>query len=54
VYVRRKKAAGGKAEMATSKRVVDDKVQKEGQGNTVLDEASSSSPVGVVNKGLTM
>jgi|UniRef100_B9GYK7 hypothetical protein len=54
VYVRRKKAAGGKAEMATSKRVVEDKVQKEGQGNTVLDEASSSSPVGVVNKGLTM
>ncbi|KAJ6944647.1 zinc finger family protein [Populus alba x Populus x berolinensis] len=42
VYARRKKAAGGKAEMVTSKRVVDDKVQKEGQGNTVLDEASSS------------
>ncbi|KAG5250077.1 zinc finger family protein [Salix suchowensis] len=31
VYVRRKKAAGGKAEMATSKRVVEDKVQ-EGRG----------------------
>ncbi|KAJ6694661.1 hypothetical protein OIU74_013893 [Salix koriyanagi] len=38
VYVRRKKAAGGKAEMATSKRVVEDKVQ-EGRGNTVFDEA---------------
>jgi hypothetical protein len=43
----------GRQKWQLSKRVVEDKVRKEGQGNTVLDEASSSSPVGAVNKGGT-